>query len=215
MGLTGIIIDATFELIPIETSRMSVETRRVGHLDEIMARMAESDADVRYSVAWIDLLASGQAPRPWRAHQRRARHLRRTRPGRRFRSARATRPTTRRGAPRGAGARRDQPALGDRLQRAVVPQGARSNGRASCSRSRPTSTRSTSSGAGIVSTAGTGFLQYQFVVPFGAEAVLRTVIERISAAAPADLPDRAQAVRRRQPRSRSASRSAAGRWRST
>ena len=60
MGLTGIILDATFRLIPIETSRMSVETRRIGHLDEIMARMAATDAGVRYSVAWIDLLATGR-----------------------------------------------------------------------------------------------------------------------------------------------------------
>ena len=60
MGLTGMILDATFRLIPIETSLMSVETRRIDNLDEIMARMSESDADFRYSVAWIDLLASGR-----------------------------------------------------------------------------------------------------------------------------------------------------------
>ncbi len=54
------IVDATFQLIPIETSRMSVETRRIGGLDEIMSRMAESDAEFRYSVAWIDLLATGK-----------------------------------------------------------------------------------------------------------------------------------------------------------
>jgi decaprenylphospho-beta-D-ribofuranose 2-oxidase len=59
MGLTGMILDATFRLIPIETSRMSVETRRIGTLDEIMARMSESDADFRYTVAWLDLLATG------------------------------------------------------------------------------------------------------------------------------------------------------------
>ena len=49
MGLTGVILDATFRLIPIETSRMSVETRRVDHLDEIMARMSATDDHVRYS----------------------------------------------------------------------------------------------------------------------------------------------------------------------
>jgi len=60
MGLTGVIVAATFHLIPIETSAMSVETRRIDHLDEIMARMADSDHTVRYSVAWLDLLATGR-----------------------------------------------------------------------------------------------------------------------------------------------------------
>jgi decaprenylphospho-beta-D-ribofuranose 2-oxidase len=60
MGLTGVIMAATFRLIPIESSLMSVETRRIDHLDEMMARMAESDSTVRYSVAWLDLLATGR-----------------------------------------------------------------------------------------------------------------------------------------------------------
>lgn len=59
MGLTGVIVSATFRLIPIESSRMSVDTYRLGHLDDVMARMTDSDTDVRYSVAWLDLLATG------------------------------------------------------------------------------------------------------------------------------------------------------------
>ncbi len=59
MGLTGAMVAATFSVIPVETSLMSVETRRIDNLDELMSRMAASDADVRYSVAWIDLLAKG------------------------------------------------------------------------------------------------------------------------------------------------------------
>ena len=97
----GVILDATFRLIPIETSRMSVETHRIGDLDEIMARMAESDADFRYSVAWIDLLAEGQAPRSRCAHQRRARHLRTiSAPGDAVDPLALRRPATRRGARR-------------------------------------------------------------------------------------------------------------------
>lgn len=59
MGLTGVIVSATFRLVPIETSRMAVDTYRVANLDELMARMSDTEADVRYSVAWIDLLAKG------------------------------------------------------------------------------------------------------------------------------------------------------------
>ena len=59
MGLTGAMLAATFSVIPIETSLMSVHTHRVGDLDELMSLMAASDDGVRYSVAWIDLLAKG------------------------------------------------------------------------------------------------------------------------------------------------------------
>ncbi len=59
MGLTGIVLAATIRLIPIETSRMSVDTDRVPDLDSLLALMTDSDDDYRYSVAWIDLLAKG------------------------------------------------------------------------------------------------------------------------------------------------------------
>ena len=59
MGLTGIVLDATLRLLPIETSRMSVDTTRIADLDSLMAAMADSDHRYRYSVAWIDLVAKG------------------------------------------------------------------------------------------------------------------------------------------------------------
>lgn len=59
MGLTGIVLDATIRLLPIETSRMSVDTFRLPNLDALLATMAEGDDDVRYSAAWIDLAAKG------------------------------------------------------------------------------------------------------------------------------------------------------------
>jgi decaprenylphospho-beta-D-ribofuranose 2-oxidase len=59
MGLTGVILDATMRLLPIETSKMLVDTERVSDLDACMARMAETDADHRYSVAWVDGLSKG------------------------------------------------------------------------------------------------------------------------------------------------------------
>ena len=54
MGLTGIVTDATFDLIPITSSLISVDTERVEDLDAVMASMIEKDANYRYSVAWID-----------------------------------------------------------------------------------------------------------------------------------------------------------------
>lgn len=60
MGLTGVILDATLRLLRIETSRMSVETTRLTDLDSLLAAMSYGDDDVRYSVAWIDLVAKGR-----------------------------------------------------------------------------------------------------------------------------------------------------------
>ena len=57
MGLTGVIVEATFRLLAIETSSMSVDTVRCHDLDDVMARMIEADDDYRYSVAWIDSVA--------------------------------------------------------------------------------------------------------------------------------------------------------------
>lgn len=58
MGLTGVILNATFKMIPITTSRMRVETSRAENLSALMAAM-QDDRDYRYSVAWIDLVAKG------------------------------------------------------------------------------------------------------------------------------------------------------------
>lgn len=57
MGLTGVIVQATFRLLPIETSRMSIDTARCADLDDVMQRMVEGDDDYRYSVAWIDTVS--------------------------------------------------------------------------------------------------------------------------------------------------------------
>ena len=59
MGLTGVVTDATVDLVPVETSRMLVRTERAANLDDLMALMEQTDATYRYSVAWIDLVATG------------------------------------------------------------------------------------------------------------------------------------------------------------
>ena len=61
MGLTGMILTATVQLQPVETSLMSVDTERARDLDDLMARLTATDHAYRYSVAWIDLLARGAA----------------------------------------------------------------------------------------------------------------------------------------------------------
>ncbi|MET0146148.1 MAG: FAD-binding oxidoreductase [Ilumatobacteraceae bacterium] len=59
MGLTGLVLDATIRLLPIETSQLAVDTDRVPDLDTLLTTMEESDRYFRYSVAWIDPMARG------------------------------------------------------------------------------------------------------------------------------------------------------------
>jgi FAD/FMN-containing dehydrogenase len=59
MGLTGYIVSASFRLIPIETSMMRVDYRRVGNLSALLQVMGELEDQYTYSVSWIDCLARG------------------------------------------------------------------------------------------------------------------------------------------------------------
>jgi decaprenylphospho-beta-D-ribofuranose 2-oxidase len=61
MGLTGLISEATIRLLPIETASMRVDAERAPDLEATMIRLAEGDAQYRYSVAWIDCLARGRS----------------------------------------------------------------------------------------------------------------------------------------------------------
>ena len=60
MGLTGIVLEATFRCPRIESSRLLVDTFRLRDLDETMATMAETDDRYDYTVAWIDMMATGR-----------------------------------------------------------------------------------------------------------------------------------------------------------
>jgi len=59
MGLTGIITEATLQMIPVETSYMLVDTERAVDLDDVMSKMFHGDEAYRYSVAWIDCQSTG------------------------------------------------------------------------------------------------------------------------------------------------------------
>jgi decaprenylphospho-beta-D-ribofuranose 2-oxidase len=58
MGLTGVITRARVRMMPIETSLMATVSHRVRNIDDLMAAMVRADDEYRYSVAWVDTLAT-------------------------------------------------------------------------------------------------------------------------------------------------------------
>jgi decaprenylphospho-beta-D-ribofuranose 2-oxidase len=176
MGLTGVILDATFCLLPIETSRCVVDTSRAPDLDAVLALMEEGDHRYRYSVAWVDLLATG-------------RHLGRS------------------VLTRGDHARRDQlpartadPLSFDPRPLVTVPPGIPNVLRhpSVAGFNELWYRRAPRHRTGEIQTIGRffhpldgvtrwnrlygrrGFLQYQFVVPFGEELALQRTVERLA-----------------------------------
>ena len=57
MGLAGVVTRVRLRLSSIQTASMTVHTSRTSGLDETMAALEESDAEHRYTVAWLDTLA--------------------------------------------------------------------------------------------------------------------------------------------------------------
>ena len=60
MGLTGFITRATIRLKRVESSLVKVDTVKTGDIDETMAVLAEHDTKYGYTVAWSDDLATGR-----------------------------------------------------------------------------------------------------------------------------------------------------------
>lgn len=58
-GLTGIILNATFKLKPIETAYIKQRSIKAANIDELVALIEENEA-YTYSVAWIDCVATGK-----------------------------------------------------------------------------------------------------------------------------------------------------------
>jgi decaprenylphospho-beta-D-ribofuranose 2-oxidase len=179
MGLTGVVLEADVRLHPVTTSAMVVDTERASDLDDCMARMETGDQHYRYSVAWIDCTATG--PKLGRSVLTRGDHA---------------------GVDDLPASQREFPLHFDPAQRLAappwVPSGLLNRTTVTAFNElwfRKAPRRRQGEVQGIASffhpldgVAGwnrlygpRGFLQHQCVVPFGAEATLRRIVERLAA----------------------------------
>jgi decaprenylphospho-beta-D-ribofuranose 2-oxidase len=177
MGLTGALAEVDLRLRRIETAFMRVDTERASDLESCMALLEASDDRHQYSVAWVDGAARG-------------RHLGRSVISQGEHARLADIPSAKRVHPldyRAATAMNMPMTAPFNL---VVPAAIRA-GNEFWFRNAPTRS------AGQIQSLASffypldavanwnrlygphGFTQYQFVVPFGAEETIRTVIERL------------------------------------
>lgn len=179
MGLTGVVREATLRLHPIETSSMLVHTQRCADLDACMEAMLDESYPHRYSVAWIDCVAGGRAL--GRSILERGDH-----------APRSALPATQSSDPLHYGPRRSVPAppfvpgglLNSWSVRAFNELWFRRSPRRPHEglHSIPAFFHPLDMVDGFGRIYGPrGFVQYQFVVPYGAESVVRRVLERLSA----------------------------------
>ncbi|MFC4854678.1 FAD-binding oxidoreductase [Actinophytocola glycyrrhizae] len=59
VGLTGVVLRATLHLNHVETAYFLVDTERIGGLDELMARQSVDDEKYAESVSWFDAVTTG------------------------------------------------------------------------------------------------------------------------------------------------------------
>ena len=178
MGLTGVILRARVQLKAVESSRCSVDTDRTPNLDALMTLLAETDHLYDYSVAWIDCAATGA--RMGRSVVTRGRFATRDE----LPAKRRADPLAYRGSVKLSAPDLFPPGLLNRLTVGAfnelwyrkAPQRKRNQ-----LQSVPTFFHPLDGVGGWNRIYGPrGFVQYQFTVPFGAEAAMREALERIS-----------------------------------
>lgn len=178
MGLTGVIVEATFQATAVETALMRVDTERAADLDTALETMTETDDNYRYAVAWIDLMATGSSMGRsvlTRGHHATLADL----PERKRSRARRFDPVVRLHAPPWAPSRL--------LNRLTVRAFNEVWFRKAPAERRGEIQPITAFFHPLDFVGGwnrlygpAGMVQYQFVVPFGAEDTLRRIVERLS-----------------------------------
>jgi decaprenylphospho-beta-D-ribofuranose 2-oxidase len=178
MGLTGVIVRARVRMKAIETSRVLVDTDRTPDLDALLELLTTTDHHYDYSVAWIDCVAKGR--RMGRSVLTRGRFARRDELPQRVQAD----PLRYRGD-----VRLSMPPVipGGLLNTLTVSAFNELWYRTSPKRKRdqlqtiPTFFHPLDGVGEWNRVYGPGgFVQYQFLVPFGQEDALRTALERIA-----------------------------------
>lgn len=59
MGLTGVVLRATLHLNRVETAYFKVDVEQIDNLDDLMARQSEGDENYVESVSWFDAVTTG------------------------------------------------------------------------------------------------------------------------------------------------------------
>ncbi len=179
MGFTGVVTEATLQLQPVETAYIVVDTERAEDVDDCMARMLDGDSRYRYSVAWIDCLAGG--PRLGRSVLTRGNHATLDElPGPKRTRARSFEPRTHLRVPRWT----PNGLLNPLTIRTFNELWFRKSPRDRRGEIQTITTFFNPLDAVLDWNriyGSRGFVQYQFVVPYGAESVVRRVLERLSA----------------------------------
>ena len=178
MGLTGLVLRATLRMKKVESAYCLVDTERCANLDDLLGRMAEGDNRYTYSVAWIDCLARGPSlgrsvlTRGWSAPLERL-------PGRLQGRPLDFRPRQLAVAPpvfpSGLLNRTTVAAFNEAWYR-MAPRERRGEIQGIAAFFHPLD----AVGQWNRIYGPKGFLQYQFVVPFGAEDTLRRCIQTLS-----------------------------------
>lgn len=172
MGMTGILLEASIRMRKIESPLLAVDTQRAPNLEVALAEMSDDDARYEYSVAWLDCIAGG--PQLGRAVLTRANHAAglpaKSANGNRRRAVRIPIPL-----PRNVLTRATLKVFNEAWYR-KAPRS---------SRERPSTFDQYFFPLDRIEGwnrlyGDRGFVQYQFVVPFGEEALLQHFLEEVN-----------------------------------